>query len=48
MSKSITPEIIEQVHDMVLDDRRIKVRDIVETMGIWKERVGYILHEDWI
>jgi transposase len=39
------PEIIEQVHDMVLDDRRMKVREIAETIGISKERVGYILHE---
>ena len=41
-----TPEIIEQVHDMVLDDRRMKVREIDETIGILKERVGYILHEE--
>ena len=41
------PEIIEQVPDMVLDDRRMKVREIAETMGISKEkRVGYILHEE--
>jgi histone-lysine N-methyltransferase SETMAR len=41
-----TPEIIEQVHDIVLDDRRMKVREIAETIGISKERVGYILHEE--
>jgi DNA-binding Xre family transcriptional regulator len=41
-----TPEIIEQVHDMVLDDRRMKVREIAETIGISKERVRYILHEE--
>jgi DNA-binding Xre family transcriptional regulator len=41
-----TPEIIEQVHDMVLDDRRMKVHEIAETIGISKERVGYILHEE--
>ena len=29
-----TPEIIEQVHDMVLDDRRMKVREIAKTIGI--------------
>jgi len=40
-----TPEFIEQVHDMVLDDRRMKVREIAETTGMSKERVGYILHE---
>jgi len=37
-----TPEIIEQVHDMVLDDRH----EIAETIGISKECVGYILHEE--
>jgi histone-lysine N-methyltransferase SETMAR len=41
-----TPEIIEQVHDTVLDDRRMKVREIAETIGISKECVGYILHEE--
>jgi transposase len=45
--KSATPpEIIQQVHDMVLDDRRMKVREIAETIGISKERVGYILLEE--
>jgi histone-lysine N-methyltransferase SETMAR len=29
-----TPEIIEQVHDMVLDDRRMKLREIAEAIGI--------------
>jgi transposase len=29
-----TPEIIKQVHDMVLDERRMKVREISETIGI--------------
>jgi len=41
-----TPEIIEQVHDVLLQDRRMKVREIAETIGISKERVGYILHEE--
>jgi len=40
-----TPEIIE-VHHMVLDDRQMKVREIAETIGISKECVGYILHEE--
>jgi len=40
-----TPEIIEQVHDMLLDDRRMKVREIAETIGISKERVGS-MHEE--
>ena len=40
-----TPEIIEKVHD-ILDDLRMKVPEIAETIGISKERVGYILHEE--
>ena len=34
------------MHDVVLDDQRMKVREIAETTGISKERVGYILHEE--
>jgi hypothetical protein len=37
---------MEQVHDMVLDDWRIKVHEIAETTGISKQRAGYILHEE--
>jgi len=45
--KSVTPpEIIEQVHDVVLDDQRMKVHEIAEAIGISKECVGYILHEE--
>ena len=31
---------------MLLDDRRMEVREIAETVGISKECVGYILHEE--
>jgi hypothetical protein len=31
---------------MVLDDQRMKLCEIVETTGILKECVGYILHEE--
>jgi len=45
--KSATiPVIIDQVDDMVLDDRRTKVHEIAETIGISKEREGYILHKE--
>jgi hypothetical protein len=37
-----TPIIIEQVHNMLLDYWRIKVRDIAETIGISKERVVHV------
>jgi histone-lysine N-methyltransferase SETMAR len=41
-----TSEIIEKVHDMILDDRCMKVHEIAETIGISKECVGYILLEE--
>jgi hypothetical protein len=31
---------------MLLDDRRMKLRWNAETIGISKERVGYILHKE--
>lgn len=39
-----TPETIEKVHDIVLDDRRVKVSEIAEAVGISEERVRNILH----
>ena len=39
------PEIIEKVHDMILNDRRVKEREIVEAIGISHGRVITILHE---
>lgn len=41
-----TPEIIDKIHDMVLADRRIKVREIEEAVGISYERVTNILHQE--
>ncbi|XP_030760794.1 protein GVQW3-like [Sitophilus oryzae] len=41
-----TDDNIAKVHQMVLDDRRIKVREIAEVMNISKERVCYILNQD--
>ena len=37
---------IAKVHQMVLNDRRIKVRQIAEVMKMSKERVCHILHQD--
>jgi histone-lysine N-methyltransferase SETMAR len=37
---------LKRVHDMVLDDRRMKVCEIAEIIGISKEHVGYTLHEE--
>src|SRR5436190_23148743 len=42
---AITDENIAKVHEMVLDDRRIKVREIAEVMKMSKESVCHILNQ---
>ena len=37
-----TPEI----HELILEDRRISAKSIAEQLGISRERVGSIIHED--
>ena len=41
-----TPGIIDQIHELILDDRRISAKSIAEELGITHERVGSIIHED--
>jgi len=41
-----TPEIIEQIHEFILEDRRISAKSIAEQLGISRERVGSVIHED--
>ena len=41
-----TDDNIAQVHQILLDNRRIKVREIAEAMNMSKERVCHVLHED--
>ena len=41
-----TPEIIDQIHALILEDRRISAKSIAEQLGISRERVGSIIHED--
>ncbi|XP_039309549.1 protein GVQW3-like [Solenopsis invicta] len=40
-----TEDNVTKVHDLILADRRLKVREIAEIVGISKDRVGHILHE---
>ena len=40
------PEIIDQIHELISDDRRISAKSIAEQLGISSERVGSIIHED--
>ena len=41
-----TPEIIDQIHELILEECRISAKSIAEQMGISRERVGSIIHED--
>jgi len=41
-----TPEIIYQNHELIFEDRRILAKSIAEQLGISRERVGSIIHED--
>jgi len=41
-----TAEIIDQIHELILEDRRISAKSIVKQLGISRERVVSIIHED--
>jgi len=45
--KTVTaPEIIDQVHELILADGRISAKSIAEHLGISRERVGSVIHEN--
>ena len=41
-----TPEIIDQMQELILEDRQISDKSIAEQLGISRERVGSIIHKD--
>ena len=41
-----TPEIIDQIHELILEDHRISAKSIAEQLGISCAQVGSIIHED--
>jgi len=41
-----TPEIIDLIHALIMEDRRISAKSIAEQLGISHERVVSIIHED--
>jgi len=41
-----TLEIIDQIHELILEVRRISAKSIAEQLGISCEQVGSIIHED--
>jgi hypothetical protein len=40
------PEITDQIHELIFEDRRISAKSIAEQLGISRERVWSIIHED--
>ena len=40
-----TPEIIDQIHELILEDHRVSAKSIAEQLGISREQVGSIIHE---
>jgi len=41
-----TPEIIDQIHELILEDRRISAKSVAEQLGISRERAGSFIHDD--
>ena len=41
-----TPEIIDQIHELILEDGRISAKSIAGQLGISRERIVSIVHED--
>jgi len=45
--KTVTiPVIIDKIHEIIFEHRRISAKSIAEQLGISCERVGSIIHED--
>ena len=40
-----TPEIIEHIHELILEDQWISAKSIAEQLDISGEQVGSIIHE---
>ena len=46
-SKTVTTlEIIDPIHELILEDRCISFKSIAEKLDISREWIGYIIHED--
>ena len=41
-----TPEIIDEIHELILEDRRISAKSISEQLGISREQTGSIIRKD--
>jgi len=41
-----TPEITDQIHELIVEEHRVSYQSIAEQLGISRERFGSIIHED--
>ena len=41
-----TPEFTDQIHELVLEDHRISAKSTAEQLGVSRELVGSIIHEE--
>ncbi|KAF7277691.1 hypothetical protein GWI33_009302 [Rhynchophorus ferrugineus] len=41
----VTDENIKKIHKMILNDRKLKLNEIADTLKISTERVHHIIHE---
>jgi len=41
-----TTEIIDHIHELIMEDCRISPKSIAEQLGISRERFGFIIHEE--
>jgi hypothetical protein len=41
-----TPKFLDYTHELILKERRISAKSIAEQLGISRERVGSVFHED--
>ena len=39
-----TPEIIDHIHELIMEDGSISAKSVAEQLGISRERVGSIIH----
>ena len=45
--KTVTiPEIIDHIHELILEDTRISAKSTAEQLGISREGIASIIHED--
>ena len=44
--KTVTMPDIDQIHELIMEDRRILAKSIAEQLGISLEQVGSIIHKD--